>query len=169
MVLFGFISVLQCFCKGRKSPRLCLTVFFVKKCVISMNYIFITSLTVENLQSANVKRAGSSVDPLRRASLPFPHPFYCDWLRPAPASLRPELSSDSMFSCSSAGTVRREPPFGKSGPRVDALGTLRATLRVVSLRLTSLCSVYLRYAPIRSGCGDGSSLRLATKGMRNAG
>jgi hypothetical protein len=59
--------------------------------------------------------------------------------------------------------VRREPPGGKSGPRFDARGTLRATLRVVCLRLTSLCSVYLRYAPIRAGCGHGSSLRLATK------
>jgi hypothetical protein len=29
--------------------------------------------------------------------------------------------------------------------------------------LTSLCSVYLRYAPIRSGCGGSSSPRLATK------
>jgi hypothetical protein len=31
-------------------------------------------------------------------------------------------------------TVRREQPGGKSGPRVDARGTLRATLRVVCLR-----------------------------------
>jgi hypothetical protein len=66
-------------------------------------------------------------------------------------------------------TVRREPPGGKSGPRVDARGTLRATLRVVCLRLTSLCSVYLRYAPIRSGCGHGSSLRLATKRYEKSG
>jgi len=66
-------------------------------------------------------------------------------------------------------TVRREPPGGKSGPRVDAGGTLRATLRVVCLRLTSLCSVYLRYAPIRSGCGDSSSLRLATKRYEKSG
>jgi hypothetical protein len=65
--------------------------------------------------------------------------------------------------------VRREPPGGKSGPRVDARGTLRATLRVVSLRLTSLCSVYLRYAPIHSGCGDSSSPRLATKQYEKCG
>jgi hypothetical protein len=35
--------------------------------------------------------------------------------------------------------------------------------------LTSLCSVYLRYAPIRSGCGHGSSLRLATKRYEKSG
>jgi hypothetical protein len=68
-----------------------------------------------------------------------------------------------------AHPARREPPGGKSGPRVDARGTLRATLRVVCLRLTSLCSVYLRYAPIRSGCGHGSALRLATKRYEKSG
>jgi hypothetical protein len=60
--------------------------------------------------------------------------------------------------------VRREPPFGKSGPHVDALGTLRATLRVVCLRLPSLRSVDLRFASIRFGCKSRSSRRLVTKG-----
>ncbi len=108
MIFSGIISVLQCFCEQRKSPRLCLTVFFVKKYVISMNYIFITSLTVENVQSANVMRAGSSVVPLRRASLHFPHPFCCDWLRPAPASFRPESSLCRMCAYRSAGTAFRK-------------------------------------------------------------
>jgi hypothetical protein len=55
-------------------------------------------------------------------------------------------------------------PFGKSGPRVDTLDILRATLRVVSLRLTSLRSVDLRFTSLRSGCKRRSSRRLVTKG-----
>jgi hypothetical protein len=33
---------------------------------------------------------------LLEINLHFSHPFYCDWLRPAPASFRPELSLGSM-------------------------------------------------------------------------
>jgi hypothetical protein len=43
--------------------------------------------------------------------------------------------------------------------RVAAFGALRAALQAGCLRLTSLCSVYLRYAPIRSGCGGPTPLR----------
>ena len=86
-------------------------------------------------------------------------------------------------------------PGGRYGPRVDAFGTLRATLRVVCLRLTSLrfgrfarpSGTYLRFAPIvhlplfhsgylrfrctsiRSGCRDASSRRLATNGYEKCG
>jgi hypothetical protein len=51
------------------------------------------------------------------ASPHFSHPFYCDWLRPAPASFRPELSLGSMFSYSPAGNPVRAlmpgAPFGR--------------------------------------------------------
>jgi len=59
-------------------------------------------------------------------------------LRPAPASFRPEFPLDSMFSCSPAGTARREirsaPHGDSSSPRLATKQYEKSGL-VESLRL----------------------------------
>ena len=119
-----------------------------------------------------LRRTVLDVDETAGFSLHFSHPFYCDWLRPAPAAIC-RLRRPAGCSASRLAAVDFPPLwsvdftlFRLSALRSDSLAlwapiSLRSIVHLLSFHSSSL---RCRFASIR-GCGDGSSLRSGNKAV----